>query len=335
MVTADWIWARDLLLEIKGKDRATLKKSQHLLWEWLQRVQANPDLPNRTNTSTWRAIADPHTTKKESIVEIIGKSLVGDPKMTVLLDLLANVVVLREKKLLVWMDYAPLQLKLFHICRMLNIPVEILHPEMSSTEQEKVKSDFTSRRDRCHVLILSPKMGGVGLNLQYMCNDMIFYNTPLNEALRIQFIGRLRRMYSCGPVVNVTELGVIGTFSDYLENRSYFRSLPGLMALLDHEYVWGTSEMPVETNYVLDNGRMVRASEDNTHLPRLTAAEITERCMLPRMCRPITVRSREAQPPPPYRTLDPEYDYSSGNDDRAGSDSDDSLPASPMVVESD
>lgn len=136
-------------------------------------------------------------------------------------------------------------------------------------------------------------MGSVGLNLQKKCSTVFLYDTPLNDAVRIQAIGRVRRWGSNAKFVTIIEYSVPGTMADRLELRQLRQSLPGMFAELDKQLIDPegdvfNTEKTIIANWVSFTAdgkkRLYRSTDDEVkhlHLPPVTLEEFLRHLRLP------------------------------------------------------
>ena len=79
-------------------------------------------------------------------------------------------------------------------------------------------------------LILTGVAGGTGLNLQKRCFHVHILETPFNESMKVQQIGRVRR-YGCGSnAVYVYEYLVQGAFDGEQAQKAIRKATPDTVA---------------------------------------------------------------------------------------------------------
>ena len=83
------------------------------------------------------------------------------------------------------------------------------------------------------VLITTGGVGGVGLNAQKMCWNVHILETPFNDAMRIQEIGRVRRIGSPRECVKVYEYFIPGTYDSVQMYKQISKAIPEAIAMLN------------------------------------------------------------------------------------------------------
>ncbi|OBT87126.1 hypothetical protein VE02_02227 [Pseudogymnoascus sp. 03VT05] len=118
----------------------------------------------------------------------------GSPKLRQLLQMIASLVVLSDKKIGIWSSTPANQLLLCACFRALRIDAAIYTSELNPEERKDLVKRFTTEVDKCHIFVGSYSVGSIGLNLQALCNHSVDFDSPSNEGQSKQSIGRFRRI---------------------------------------------------------------------------------------------------------------------------------------------
>jgi len=135
----------------------------------------------------------------------------GSPKLRKLLGILAEIVVLGQEKVLVWVNNPaqsewlqqvsrykiPLRYLTnprLQVLRLCGIDALQLRTDLRQKEQDRMIEDFNDKADKVHVLVCSYLVSCAGLNMQKRCRTTIEYEPPPNEATRTHEVGRVKRM---------------------------------------------------------------------------------------------------------------------------------------------
>lgn len=118
-----------------------------------------------------------------------------DPKYYLLKNILEDYVEYQGKKVIVW-DYHPATLSLLHDKFKKYNPL-VIHGQTNNTEEERQHLvDMFNTKDKNKVFFLSAITSSAGLNLQYKCNNAIFYTLPWDATLTRQAMDRTHRIVS-------------------------------------------------------------------------------------------------------------------------------------------
>lgn len=133
--------------------------------------------------------------------------------MRSLLRMVAELVILHEKKLIIWCSLPATQIFVDITLRALHIPTACYTSELDFDQRNKLVAEFTTTNAGAQVFIGSYYIGSTGLNLQYYCHHSGMFDAPPNEGSKKQALGRSRRIGQAFTVENF-EFSVINSFQN-------------------------------------------------------------------------------------------------------------------------
>ena len=216
-----WTRFRHIETWVKASSIAKWAKDPHCLWKWLKKIGAEDN--------TFKV------PEKDDIEGILRCFTNGSPKLRALLRILSEKVVQDEEKAVVWCLYPATQLLVYKILRLLNIDTILFASHLTDREKEDVKEAFNTPNRSGTVMIMSYKIGNVGLNLQKACHHVHLFDPPPNDPMAYQAVGRSRRFGNPSAVVWVWEYYLQKSFNDRILALNIRKALPGLMAELSKE----------------------------------------------------------------------------------------------------
>ena len=110
---------------------------------------------------------------------------------------------------------------------------------MTPKERNAILYQFNNSDAEAMVLITTSAVGGAGINCQFKCWNVHILETPYSDAMRVQNIGRVRRLNNPSRKVKVWEYYVNDTFDTKKVNKQLEKMLPKAMALLSREAING------------------------------------------------------------------------------------------------
>jgi hypothetical protein len=156
----------------------------------------------------------------------------GAPKLRHTLRIVAEVVVLKKRKLLIWASLPANQLLLYACMQALKIDAICYTSELDRDQREKAVGEFTKNPNSAMVFIGGFFVGAAGLNLQGLCSIMIFFDSAPNKGIADQAVARLRRLNQQSTVMKL-ELSVEGAFQDRIIQKNLRRAMTGILAEVD------------------------------------------------------------------------------------------------------
>ncbi|KAJ4326067.1 hypothetical protein N0V94_000229 [Neodidymelliopsis sp. IMI 364377] len=255
---ASWLGFQ-YLLDYKASKFGEKRKKMNAL-TILQDVQKGQD---RLKVPKDKQIPLKKGTKITDVQALLQFHCTGSPKLRQLLPILAEVVVLRKEKALLWVNNPAQAEWLEHVLTLCGIVVAQLRPDLTQREQDRILRDFNSAEGKIRVLICSYMVSCAGLNLQKQCRTSIEYEPPPNESVRTQELGRVRRRGQPSPWVRHITLLTKDTLNTKQDSEAILKNLPSLMTQLNME-VWGRAD---------DDGRTYRLGEFVLHKGELCPAD--------------------------------------------------------------
>lgn len=133
------------------------------------------------------------------------------PKLQVLFRFLGDLVLLKGRKVIIWVSYPTEQDILLSLMQLVGIKADLLSSDIKPSERGTKASMFNKLFDpkeefACQVLICSYKVSPCGLNLQEQCSDVVLLDPGDTEANVIQVIGRTLRLNCIRPVVTILRI---------------------------------------------------------------------------------------------------------------------------------
>lgn len=140
-------------------------------------------------------------------------------------------------KILVFVQMPASGLYVYALLKILKIDVAFINPSTTHQDRDQYIHKFNDIDDSGKVLIVTGAAGGTGLNLQKRCFHVHILETPFNESMKVQQIGRVRR-YGCrSGVVYVYEYSVQGAFDGEQAQRAIRKAIPEAMTQLNASLV--------------------------------------------------------------------------------------------------
>ncbi|KAG4423987.1 hypothetical protein IFR04_002829 [Cadophora malorum] len=154
----------------------------------------------------------------------------GAPKIRATIRLLSELVLLKERKLVLWSSLPANQILLHAILQAVGIKNVCYSSEMNMQERDAAKQAFNKDPD-CMVFDGSYYVGSFGLNLQFGCNHTAEFDGAPNIGLRNQARGRTRRVGQGFGVENY-EITNVNSFQNRVVLNTLYKAVPGAMAEL-------------------------------------------------------------------------------------------------------
>jgi hypothetical protein len=174
--------------------------------------------------------------------EILAFFIRSSPKLQVLVAGLADQVIKRKEKAIIWVLFPFMQIFLQAILRLLRIDAVAFLSTMSPKSRRDTVEAFNKSDDRCEVLICNYTSNSCGLNLQHKCHNVyIFDNSPSASAWH-QAIGRTFRAGQ-PHTVYVCEVTTENTFSGYVLDKHIVKAIPGIVAFLNPDALTASTEL--------------------------------------------------------------------------------------------
>lgn len=167
---------------------------------------------------------------KDDIVGQVAVICRGSPKLRSLLKMVAELVIVHDKKIIIWCALPATQVFIYIILQALGITASCYSAELSMEERTKVVADFCDPRGaKC--FIGGFHVGSTGHNLQACCHHSAMFDAPPNKGSEKQSIGRIRRIGQPYTVENF-EFSVVNSFQNRQIRTNILKALPGAMAEL-------------------------------------------------------------------------------------------------------
>ncbi|EZF35706.1 hypothetical protein H109_04009 [Trichophyton interdigitale MR816] len=198
---------------------------------------------------------------KDDTSEILRSHCHSSPKLRYLLQLVAELVILRKEKLLIFVTMPAQVLWLESVLQLLDLDAHSYRAGLNVQDRQILADTFHRSPDKCYILITSFWVCCTGLNLQGHCRNLVFWDSaPI--SVEQQALGRLKRV-GATKTIRLFRLYVENTFST-VQNMKYInKAIPGLMAQLNME-VFGNNndDGPVCLgDWVVHEGQLVRAND--------------------------------------------------------------------------
>lgn len=223
---------------------------------------------------------------KDDVQRILHWHCQGSPKLRKLLELLAEIVVLRKEKAIIWVNnpaqmewlcqvstpyfrlynIANLWLQVLSLC---GIDARQLRTDLPTKEHDALIHDFDRDPKTASVLICSFLVSCAGLNLQHLCRTSIEFEPPPNESTRQQSLGRVKRRGSLGTWVRHITLLTKNTLNTKQDFDSILNNLPVLVTQLDLKIFGGDNgdedDGPIEVlgKWVLHESKLYPADHED------------------------------------------------------------------------
>lgn len=169
---------------------------------------------------------------KDNVTEILAVMCRASPKIRMILHVVADKIVLKQRKVIIWCLIPAHQLLVFGLLQLLRIPAIMYASDLDFDQRNEAVAAF-QRPGSPLAFIASMKMAFAGLNLHQSCYEMIFVDPPTSKQMRDQAEARARRLGQLFVVI-CTYLRVPGTFFDRIVANNLLKFLPTMIAELDH-----------------------------------------------------------------------------------------------------
>ncbi|EKG15023.1 SNF2-related protein [Macrophomina phaseolina MS6] len=199
----------------------------------------------------------PEPNDKEGILKAFCR---GSPKLRALAELIADLVLMRKEKVVVWCTLPAQQLIIEKFLREAGIDARAYHAGLNLDERTRLTKSFNTS-DGVVVLIGGYFMSVTGSNWQFFCGDAIMFDEAPSKGVDDQALGRIRRVGQ-RSYVRVYRLYMLESFDEHLRSRLIVKALPGLMTELNMdifgvgEHGDGGDEVMLGA-YVLEDGKLV------------------------------------------------------------------------------
>ena len=125
---------------------------------------------------------------------------------------------------------------LYHALTLLGFGLCFYYSGLSYLGRDLVMDEYMEAEgDAAKILIGTMKMLKTGHNIQYNTDTVIFFDTPLTEAICNQCLHRIQRLASPYSSIDIREYWIKNTFYDRSFLGRLQRSLPGIMLMIDGE----------------------------------------------------------------------------------------------------
>ncbi|OAL50711.1 hypothetical protein IQ07DRAFT_680068 [Pyrenochaeta sp. DS3sAY3a] len=176
---------------------------------------------------------------KDDVQKILNWHCQGSPKLRKLLELLAEIVVLRKEKAIIWVNSPARMQWLCPVLSLCGIDARQLRTDLPAKELDALIHDYDRDPKTASVLICSFLVSCAGLNLQNLCRTFIEFEPPPNESTRQQARGRVKWRGSLGTWVRHITLPTKDTLNTKQDFDSILKNLPVLVTQLDLK-IFGT-----------------------------------------------------------------------------------------------
>jgi hypothetical protein len=201
-------------------------RERHVLRKILKEVSRNAAM---ANDHDYQAVDG--NWKKAQIPQLLSLLVRDSPKIAALMLNIADEVVKRKEKAIVWTLYPDEQLILREIMSYFGIDARILSSDLSSTDHVSLTRSF-NEPGGTQVLLASYTTNCAGLNLQKECRNVHLLDPATNANTEKQAIGRCYRLGQ-QQEVRVTGYYTRGTFNSYMFAHQIEKLLPGLAAMVE------------------------------------------------------------------------------------------------------
>jgi SNF2 family DNA or RNA helicase len=193
-----------------------IKKKNLLQWRILEYRRANVQIRQQ--------YPDGPVTNDEHMAYIYRES----PKIKTVMDMVAQLVVLEEKKLLIFCTIPAQQALVFAMLQAANVSCAVYHGALSSMEKGVLQKQFNKSRQPM-VMIGTFQTMSHGLNLQHQCHHEILLDPPPSLAWFDQTAARIHRLGQ-DETCFVVMLSAEGTFNDRIMMNNIRKAVPATIA---------------------------------------------------------------------------------------------------------
>ncbi|OCK72672.1 hypothetical protein K432DRAFT_97806 [Lepidopterella palustris CBS 459.81] len=167
------------------------------------------------------------------------------PRYQALLGVVADQVVKRGQKAILWVHYPVEQELLLSIFTNLGFTAATMMADDDSNARWDLQQRFNNPGNELMVLIANYNTSGVGLNLQKACHYVHLVDPPLGWSSREQTVGRNYRLGSLHEVT-VIEYFVTGSFNEKQTNQAIEKGISLFAALADLSRIGTTGDELLE-----------------------------------------------------------------------------------------
>lgn len=156
----------------------------------------------------------------------------GSPKLRSMMRVISELVILQQKKLIVFCSIPANQLLVYAVLQALRVSALLYTSNLSIEDRAAAVLKFTQKPNEAMVFIASYFVGSTGLNLYPLCYHILLFDSAHNEGAQRQALGRAQRIGQT-ETVEVFEINNVNTFQNRIIRNSIEKALPGTIAELD------------------------------------------------------------------------------------------------------
>lgn len=188
------------------------------------------------------------------------------PKMVGVLGVLKDVVVLHQNKMLLFCSIPAQMVYVMAILKACSVSASCFHAGLKDKQRMALIDEF-NMKDTPSVMVTSPALAGIGINLQERCHQVLFLDPTMSPGLWKQAVCRVHRVKQTNPVQALT--CVSGrTFNEKQLDNNFRKALPGVLSSLDigvfggelGEDEFGETIIELGDWAVLDDGTLIQAT---------------------------------------------------------------------------
>ncbi|KAH0557042.1 hypothetical protein GP486_005170 [Trichoglossum hirsutum] len=205
----------------------------------------------------------------ESLNELLEWFANGSPKMRWMCWALAEYVVKRQEKMLIWVQLPWQQELLYLFIKEFGVDVQQYHSGLNDRQRHELVKAFHGHQYRTMVLICCYSISSCGLNLHGYCRNVMLFEPAPSTLIEFQAIGRV---YGIGQehTVRVLRLYLQDSWNEWEESNRLVKELYALMVELDMN-IFGVGDDPEEEACISlgDHGTGIRryVAFDNRLVP--------------------------------------------------------------------
>lgn len=174
----------------------------------------------------------PELPARDDTIGIIAEFVRFSPRLAAVLATIADQVILRKQKAVVWTVYPALQAIVTIILKLFGMDAASYSSALRPQDRAKLQSDFNEDEKSTMILVCTYATAGVGLNLHKKCWNVHMLEPAPSVAQEEQALGRNYRMGSTHTVVVLSYM-VDATYDQKAANTAIIKHLPTLFANLD------------------------------------------------------------------------------------------------------
>ncbi len=174
---------------------------------------------------------------KEELSRGVYKTDIRDSKFKAFKAIIQEVVIRKNKKLIVFAFFTKPLLYLKTKLQEMGIETEIIHGNIKDRTQRLEHFEY----DENIKVLLSSEVGSEGLDLQF-CDALVNYDLPWNPMVVEQRIGRIDRVGQKSDFINIYNLVIQGTIEERIHTRLYERIRLFEQSIGDLEEILGETE---------------------------------------------------------------------------------------------